>query len=104
MKDLKVWDVTVQAVFDYLRRQDAVTAQLNSVVGTLQSVHQMAIASIDAFSQAEIMHNSIGQGRGLSRELDIPLKKLQAAMLRLADSRAMFATWRDGANDFLTAE
>lgn len=104
MKDLKVWDVTVQAVFDYLRRQDAATPFSESVIETLRSVQQMALTSIDAFSQAEIMHNSIGQGRGLSRELDVPLKKLQSAMLRMADSRAMFAAWRDGAGDFLSAE
>ena len=102
LRSLKVWDVTVQTIFDFMRRSSTVLA-IESVSSTLGSVYQMATAGIKAFGEAEVMHRAIGQGRGLSHELDAALKKLQSAALRLVDSRAMFTSWREGASKFIQA-
>jgi hypothetical protein len=102
LRSLKVWDVTVQTVFDFMRRSSTVLSG-ESVLPRLRSVYEMATAGIRAFDEAEVMHRAIGQGRGLSYELDAALKKLQSAALRLVDSRAMFTSWRAGASEFIQA-
>jgi hypothetical protein len=102
LRGLKVWDVTVQTVFDFMRRSSTVLPE-ESVLSTLWSVDQMATAGIKAFGEAEVMYRAIGQGRGLSHELDAALKKLQSAALRLVDSRAMFISWGEGTSKFIQA-
>jgi len=101
LQNLQVWDVTVKTVFDHLRRRDESQLLEESVTSTLNAVAYMADTGMQVFGEAEGMHTAIGQGRGLSRELDEPLKKLQSASLRLANSRAIFATWKAGAEEFL---
>lgn len=98
LRKLQVWDVTVQTVFDFVRRGSTVLLE-ESVLSALSSVTQMATAGIKAFSEAEIMHGAIRQGRGLSHELDAALKRLQSAALRLVGSRAMFTSWREEASE-----
>lgn len=99
LSGLKLWDITIQTVFDYLSRQSNSDRTVGDARDALVSVRGFAVAGMEAFGDAEGMQTAIGQGRGLSRDLDVPLRKLQTAMLRLADTRAMFMKWRDGVDD-----
>ena len=94
LRTLKVWDVTVQTVFDFVRRNPPLAGgeQVDSMLRTIVDAGR---GGIDAFGEGETLSGAIGQGRGLSRELDRVLKKLQAEILRLADSRAIFRKWLD---------
>jgi hypothetical protein len=83
-------------VVDAARRDPA--EDTPETIQILKSISTMASTGVQSFSAIEGFTRSIDQVLGYSRELDVPLKKIQKAGLRIADLRGIFNGWQEEIN------
>ena len=65
------------------------------ILDVLKTIKETASIGVESFSTIEEFTRGIGQVLGYSRELDVPLKKIQKASLKIADLRGIFSGWRE---------
>jgi hypothetical protein len=68
------------------------------VIEFIESIDYMAKSALEAFDHLDELSRNIHEAKGISAELDRPLKKIQASLLLFAETRSTYKSWREEVN------
>ncbi|WFE33314.1 toll/interleukin-1 receptor domain-containing protein [Micromonospora sp. WMMD975] len=86
------WNYLVNHIFEAIKADLGAIEDADSV-SFLSSIREMATSGVDSLGQVEQLNGSVSGVIGFSKALDIPLKAVQRACLRMADLRGLLLGW-----------